>query len=88
MDKYNWDLTRMYKDENEFRGAINRVNELLNEIVKYKGKLLASDESLLNALKISEEIDFNIERLYVYSHLKYYENMGNTTSQEYKEEVL
>ena len=22
MDKYNWDLTRMYKDEKEFKNAI------------------------------------------------------------------
>ena len=88
MDKYNWDLTRMFKDEKEYRNAIKEVNELLKEIVKYKGKLLKSDTSLLSALEIEEKLDYLTERLYVYSHLGYYENMGNVKFQEYKEEVL
>ncbi len=88
MDKYNWDLTRLYKDENEYKKDIKELNELLKEIVKYKGKLLSSGDNLLSALEIGERIDYLTERLYVYSHLGYYENMGNVKFQEYKEEIL
>ena len=88
MDKYNWDLTRMFKDEKEYRNAIKEVNELLKEIIKYKGKLLKNDETLLNALEIEERIDYLSERLYVYTHLGHYENMGDVKFQEYKEEIL
>ena len=88
MDKYNWDLTRMYKDEDDYKKDIKEVNDLLIEIVKYKGKLLSSSDNLLKSLEISERIDYLTERLYVYSHLGYYENMGNVKFQEYKEEIL
>ncbi len=88
MDKYNWDLTRMFKNENEYKNAINEVNKLLDEIVLYKGKILESSKSLLEVLKIDSRIDYLIERLYVYSFLGYYINMSDIKFIKYKEEIL
>ncbi len=88
MDKYNWDLTRMFKSEKEYKESINEVNKLLEDIIKYKGKILDSDNNLLNVLILDEKIDLLIERLYVYSHLGYYENMGDELFQKRKEEIL
>ncbi len=88
MDKYNWDLTRMFKDYNDYKNSINEVNKLLDEIVKYKGKLLESSNTLYEALSKDERIDYLIERLYVYSHLGYYLNMADVTYQKYKDEIL
>ena len=39
MDKYKWDLTKLFKNEEEFNKCIDKVNALLKEIVKYKGKI-------------------------------------------------
>ncbi len=88
MDKYNWDLTRIIKDKEEYKNTINKINELLNEIIAYKGKIMDSPETLLKVLEIDSDLDLLVERLYVYTHLGYYENMGNVEFQEYKEEVL
>ena len=88
MDKYKWDLTRIFKNKDEFKKTIERVNSLLEEIVKYRGRILESDKTLLEVLKIDTELSLLTERLYVYSHLGYYENMGDKTFQEYKEESL
>jgi len=84
----NWDLTRIFKNENEFRNTINEVNKLLDKIKDYKGKILESDESLLEVLELSEKIELLTERVYVYSHLGYYDNMGDVTFQSLKEESL
>ncbi len=88
MDKYKWDLTRIFKDEKDFRNAISKVNELLDKIIKYKGKILESDKTLLDTLETDTEIELLTERIYVYSHLGYYDDMGNKKFQEYKEECL
>ena len=88
MDKYKWDLTRMFKDYDEFKGSINEVNELLKGIEKYKGKILDSSDSLYEVMNISEKLSLLTEKLYVYAHLGYYDNMADTKFQQYKEEVL
>lgn len=88
MDKYNWDLTRMFKSEEEYKNTILEVNELLDKIILYKGKILDSSNNLLNVLDLETKIELLIERLYVYSHLGYYENMTNIKFQQYKEECL
>ncbi|MBR4177782.1 MAG: oligoendopeptidase F [Bacilli bacterium] len=88
MDKYNWDLTRLFKDEKDFKNAIKEVDNLLNEIVKYKGKILDTEKTLYELLELDSKINLLCERLYVYSHLAHYENMGDVTYQQYKEECL
>ena len=37
MNKYNWDLSRIFKDEKSFKDTISEVNSLLDNVVKYKG---------------------------------------------------
>ena len=88
MNEYNWDLTRIFKDENEYKNTIKEVNDLIDKIIKYKGKILDNSSNLLSVLELDTKLDLLTERLYVYSHLGYYENMANVKFQEYKEEVL
>lgn len=88
MDKYKWDLTRIFKDEKEYKNTINKVNSLLDKIIKYKGIILKNSSNLLTVLETDDEIELLTERLYIYSHLGYYDNMADKKFQEYKEEVL
>lgn len=83
---YKWDLTRLFKSEKEYRKSINDVNDMLNKIVKYKGKILDSDKTLLELLELDSKIDLIVSRLYVYAHLGFYDDMSNTKFQQYKEE--
>ena len=87
-NKYDWDLTRMFNDETEYKNAIKETEELLDKLVTYKGRLLNSSEELYEALTIGENIDFLTEKLYVYSHLGHYQNMSDLKYQQYKEECL
>lgn len=83
---YNWDLTRMFKDEKEYRDTIEKVNKKLEEIIKYKGKILENENTLFELLELDSEIDFLVSRLYVYAYLSFYDNMANVKFQQYKEE--
>ena len=88
MDKYKWDLTKFYKNKEEFNKEIEEVNRLLEELSKYKGKILESDKTLLEVLELDSKIDLLIERLYVYSFLGYYDNMEDPEFQDYKERAI
>ncbi len=87
-NKYNWDLTRIFKDENDFSKTVDEVKKLTDELITYKGRILDNSSTLFETLELDNKLDLLIERLYVYSHLGYYENMANVKFQEYKEQVL
>ncbi len=88
MDKYTWDLTRIFKTEAEFKKSIKEAEDLSNEIVKYKGNILKDSNNLYQLLELDNKIELLTERIYIYAHLGYYSDMSSSKFQEYKEESL
>ena len=82
---YTWDLTKIIKNDTEYKSILKEINKLLDEFIKYKGSLLKDENTFYDALEMQKKIDMLAEKLYVYSYLSYYENMGNKKYQEYKE---
>lgn len=82
---YKWDLTRIFKDENDYNDSIKRVNELLERIPSYKGRILENENTLLELLDLDTKIDKLLSKIYVYSYLGFYDNMGDVKFQQYKE---
>ena len=87
MDKYKWDLTKIIKNEKEFNSLCDEVNDTINKIITYKDKIMLNSTNLFDLLELDTHLEFLIEKLYVYSHLSYYDNMGSTKFQEYKEKI-
>lgn len=87
MDKYKWDLTKLFKTEDEFNKSIDKVNTLLEEIVKYKGRIFESSKTLLEFLKLDTEIDMLTERIYIYAYLGYYNDMSDENFLQKKEKA-
>ena len=87
MDKYKWDLTKLFKNEEEFNKCIDKVNLLLEEIVKYKGKIFESSKTLLEFLKLDTEIDMLTDKIYIYAYLGYYDNMSDENFLQKKEKA-
>ena len=46
-EKYKWDLSKMYKNKEEFQKDFQEVKQSLPEIEKYKGKFLENSEIFL-----------------------------------------
>lgn len=80
-----WNLSRMFKNEEEFNNSIIEVENLLIKVKTYKGKIL---ENLFDVLELSSHIDKMTEKIYVYAHLKYYDNMIDNKNQEDAEKSL
>ena len=64
-NEYKWDLSKMYKDNEEIEKDIERVNELTPKILEFKSHIMDSSASLYNFLKLTEEQDRIITKLYV-----------------------
>ncbi|MBQ2947252.1 MAG: oligoendopeptidase F [Bacilli bacterium] len=70
-NKYKWDLSKMYKNSSEIEKDVARVNEFTPKILKFKSHIMDSSESLYNFLKLTEEQDRIITKLYVYSKMAF-----------------
>ena len=80
--KDTWDLTLIYKNDDEFYKELEEVKEEIKVISKYQGHLLKDAKTLLSFLVESDEIERKLYKLYYYAHLKLDEDTTNTDSQK------
>lgn len=76
-NKYDWDLTELFKDKEDFYRAINIVSEKIETIKKYKGVLCNSSDNLYNCYKIYEDILIDFDKIYSYGMFSYHLNMAD-----------
>lgn len=75
-DIYKWDLTKIYKNDKELNDDIKKVKTCAEETAKYNNKLLESKDNLLNAITKYNETTRILDKLIVYSTMKYHEDMS------------
>ncbi len=80
-DKYKWDLTTIYKNDEKWEKDYKKAEKLLEEIPNYKKAFLKSADNLLEFLLFDEKVDRLMNKLYYYAHLNY---DSNTLSDNYK----
>lgn len=73
-----WDLTYIYKNDDEFYDELKKVSESIDVVSKYRGKILESAKTLLNFLQESDELERKLYKLYYYAHLKLDQDTTNT----------
>ena len=79
--KYTWDLTLIYKTDAYFEKDYEKVSSEINDITKYQGILVKSASNLLGYLKLSNELERKLYKLYYYANLK---NDQDTTNTKYQ----
>ena len=77
-----WDLTLIFKSDEEFYNELKSVEENLSVITKYQGHILDNSNNLLSFLKQSDLDERKLYKLYYYAHLKLDQDTSNTTYQE------
>ncbi|EGL83587.1 oligoendopeptidase F [Caldalkalibacillus thermarum TA2.A1] len=76
--KYKWDLTKIFKSDEEWEEAFQEVKSLLPSIKEYEGRLMESADTLLEALQLRDEIGKKLGKVYIYAHLKKDEDTTNS----------
>ena len=83
-NKYKWDLTTIFKTDEEFLKEYEIIFKEIEKISEYRGKILENADSLLNFLEFSDELERKVYKLYYYSHLKFDQDTTDIRYQEYK----
>jgi oligoendopeptidase F len=68
-EKYKWDLTDIYKSDEDWELDFEWIENNLSGYNRYVGKLNTNPETLLACLKFDDSIGIKIERLYLYAML-------------------
>ena len=82
-DKYKWDLSSIYKDDDEFLKELNKVKEEIKEVNKYLINMMDNAENLYNCLKLTDKLEMKLEKLFSYAHLHNDEDTTNNKYQKY-----
>ena len=76
-EKYNWDLTDLFKNKEEFQKAIENMKQDLKEIQKYKGILCDNSDNLYECYNLYEKILMDFDKIYSYGMFSYHLDMAN-----------
>ena len=87
-EKYKWDLSRMYKTEEDFMQDFKEVKDELPNIEKYKGKFLETSDRIIEFMNLLEKVNRKLEKMYTYAHLAVDVEPENGTMQNLSANVL
>ena len=69
--KDKWDLSSIYKSDDEWEAALKSLPELTKKAAAFKGRLGESAETMLAALKELEKVNLTMETVYHYASLQH-----------------
>ncbi|MGN0327964.1 MAG: oligoendopeptidase F [Lachnospira sp.] len=81
-EKDKWAVNDIYATDELWEKDYNELIKASEKESEYKGKATESKENLYNAIKESQDVDFMVERVYVYAFMRYYEDTTNGKYQE------
>lgn len=82
-----WDLTKFFKNDQEYEELYKKTLEVLDDIVKMKGQLTKNAENLYNYCVLDDILGMNLEKIYVYSYLYHYSDTSNDKGLVYKDKA-
>ena len=82
-EKDTWDLSTIYPTDQAWEEALKDLTEQLETVSQYEGHLLDSADSLLEITEFSLEMERQMEKLYVYAHMKNDQDTREAKYQEY-----
>lgn len=80
--KDKWDLSTLYKSDDEWEKDLSLIPSLSKEFVSFKGHLAESSQSLLSAVKAYESLLKTIETVYCYASLLHTADESDSKAQD------
>ena len=84
-DKDKWDLSSLFNNNEEYQKAYDKVFELVEEVVEYKGQIMT--DKLYDFYKKYEELNRLSDRVFMYAHLIYDTDTTDSGGQKMKMQV-
>src|SRR5215467_8337069 len=80
-EKYKWDLSKMYGSEQDWEADYKKVDSMIQEFAAKTGKVGESAQSLLDALKLRDQINIQLEKVAGFASLRRDEDMRVAANQ-------
>jgi oligoendopeptidase F len=74
-DKFKWDLSKMYPSQEAWEAHYKKVDSMIAEFAAKTGKVGDSAQSLLDALKLRDQINIQLEKIGAFASLRRDEDM-------------
>ena len=78
-DNRKWDLTILYKTQEDYENAFKEAENEIPTILEYKGKL--NKDNAIDCFRANSVLSRKIEKLYTFAHLQKDEDTSNQASQ-------
>lgn len=75
--QFTWAIEDLYATDELWENEFNKLKGMLPKAEEYKGRLSESAKTLLEFLKLKDELGIMMERVYVYANQKYHEDTSN-----------
>jgi oligoendopeptidase F len=79
--EYKWEVERIYADEDEWEDAYDAIEERLDDLAAYEGRVTEDGETLLALLELYESVMREVEQVIAYARMKRDEDTRNQTYQ-------
>ena len=80
-EKYKWDLTKIYKNIEEFNKEYKKIEKQIEDFSKYESIMGTNAHNFYETLNKYFEISRVLEKLSVYTHLLFDENTKDNNNQ-------
>lgn len=81
-DNDKWDLSSLYKSDSDWEKDLAQISVIADKIVSFQGKIKTSEQSMLEALKLNEQMEKIAELVGSYAFLQSASDAGNSKYQE------
>ena len=79
--KYQWDLSKMYASQQDWETHYKQVDSMIAEFAAKTGKVGDSAQTLLDALKLRDQINVQLEKIAAFASLRRDEDMRISANQ-------
>ena len=86
-DKYKWDLTKIYKTNDDFYKDLDILKDKIEEFSKYETNVFESKEILESYLNLEDEVDRLFNKLFTYAYRHHDEDTTVATYQKMVQEI-
>ena len=87
-ERYRWDLSSIFENDEAFLEALEQAKALPEKIMAYQGKISQSAKALLEFLRLDDEVSLDLTKLINYAERKSDEDTRNSTYQDYSAQVM
>ena len=81
--KNTWELADLFESDNLWETELKKSKEMFSQLETFKGTLSEGAKTLFQCLKLSDEISYEVERLYVYANMKLHQDGDNSHYQSF-----